>query len=162
MVFLDEFPWFDTRGSDFRVSFGLPWNEYASKAPRLMVVVCGSATSWIVKHLLADRGALHNRATARMRVEPLTLGECEELFRDRGVVLNRYQQLESAMIFGGIPFYLDLLDPALGLAQNVDRLCFAKNGALRVTNTANSIGRCSRTQTATCGWSRPWRPSPPG
>ncbi|MDR1118919.1 MAG: ATP-binding protein [Bifidobacteriaceae bacterium] len=131
VVFLDEFPWFDTRGSDFRASFGLFWNEYASKDPSLMVIVCGSATSWIIKHLLKDRGALHNRATARMRIEPLTLGECEELFRDRGVVLNRYQQLESAMIFGGVPFYLDLFDPALGLAQNVDRLCFAGNGALR-------------------------------
>jgi len=130
VVFLDEFPWFDTPRSDFRPAFGHFWNDYAATDPRLLLIVCGSATAWIAQHLLQDRGALHNRVTGRLRLAPFTLGECEEFFRDRGVVLNRYQQLESFMIFGGIPYYLDLFDASLGLTQNVDRLCFSPGAPL--------------------------------
>jgi hypothetical protein len=130
VVFIDEFPWLDTKGSDFRESFALFWNSYAAKDPRVMLVVCGSATAWIVNHLLKDKGALHNRVTGRIQLQPFTLGECEQFFTEKGVVLNRYQQLESYMVFGGIPYYLDLFDPSFGLTQNVDRLCFASTGAL--------------------------------
>jgi hypothetical protein len=130
VVFIDELPWLDTKRSDFLPALGHFWNNYASANPRILFIVCGSATSWIIKNLLRNRGALHNRVTGRLRLEPLSLGECEELFRDQGSVLTRYQQAESYMVFGGIPFYLNLFDPSLGLAQNIDRLCFAPNAAL--------------------------------
>lgn len=97
----------------------------------LLLIVCGSATSWIVKNLFKNRGGLHNRVTARIHLMPLTLGECEQYFRINGPTLDRRQVLESYMVFGGIPYYMDLMHRRLGIVQNVDRLCFAQNAPLR-------------------------------
>lgn len=130
VVFIDEMPWLDTPRSDFRAALEFFWNGWASAQPDVMLVVCGSATSWVVKNLLKERGGLHNRVTGRLRLEPFTLGECEQYFADNDIVMSRHQQVESYMVFGGVPFYLDLMDRRLSLAQNIDRLCFSKAAPL--------------------------------
>lgn len=131
VVFIDEMPWLDTPRSNFRSALELFWNGWASAQPDILLIVCGSATSWVIKNLLKERGGLHNRVTGRLHLEPFTLGECEEYYRQNGVAMTRNQMIESYMVFGGIPFYLDLFDRRLGLVQNVDRLCFAPSGQLR-------------------------------
>ncbi|MDR0782449.1 MAG: hypothetical protein LBE83_01650 [Propionibacteriaceae bacterium] len=131
IVFLDELPWLATKKSGLLEALGHFWNSWGSTRPDLLLIVCGSSTSWMVDRLLINQGGLHNRLTANIFLQPFTLGECEEFLRDRGLVMNRYQQVESYMIFGGIPAYLTLLQPHLGLAQNVDALCFASGGVLR-------------------------------
>lgn len=131
VVFIDELPWLDTPRSDFLTALELFWNRWGSAQKDLLLVVCGSATSWIIRNLFKNRGGLHNRVTARIHLEPFTLRECEEYYQLNGISLSRFQMIESYMVFGGIPYYLDLLHRRLGLAQNIDRLCFAPHGALR-------------------------------
>ena len=131
VVFIDEMPWLDSPRTDFRVALELFWNRWGSAQKDVLLIACGSATSWIIKNLLEDRGGLHNRVTARIHLDPFTLRECEEYYRANGLELSRIQMIESYMIFGGIPYYLDLMHRRLGLVQNVDRLCFARHGALR-------------------------------
>lgn len=131
VVFLDELPWFDTPRSNFRQALDLFWNGWASSQPQVMLLVCGSATSWIVGNLLQSRGGFHNRLTGRIPVEPFTLSECDEYFTVKGMASSREQVVMSYMAFGGVPYYLDLLDRRLSVAQNIDNLCFAKRGALR-------------------------------
>jgi hypothetical protein len=131
VVFIDEMPWIDSRGSDFLLSFDYFWNSWASANPDILFIVCGSAASWITKKLFKNKGGLHNRVTGRIHLAPFSLGECEEFYRDRGIEITRYQMLESYMIFGGIPFYLDLFDRSLSFSQNVDKLCFANGAPLR-------------------------------
>jgi AAA+ ATPase superfamily predicted ATPase len=130
VVFIDELPWFDTPRSDFLAAFTYFWNNWASRDRRLLLVVCGSASAWIARHLFHSRGGLHNRVTGRLGLAPLTLLECEEFFSQKGIVLNRLQQVESYMVFGGIPFYLNLFRPGLSLDQNVDRLLFGPSALL--------------------------------
>jgi hypothetical protein len=96
-----------------------------------MLIVCGSATSWILKKLFKNKDALHNRLTGRIYLGPFSLHECEEFFQDRGVIMTRYQMLESYMVFGGIPYYLDLFQKGLSLSQNIDRLCFGNRAPLK-------------------------------
>jgi hypothetical protein len=107
------------------------WNTWASANPDILLIACGSATSWIINKLLKNRGGLHNRVTHRMVIEPFNLAECEEFFNRKKIVLNRKSIVESYMIFGGIPFYLNMFVKGLSLSQNVDKLCFSKKGELQ-------------------------------
>jgi len=131
VVFLDELPWLATNKSGLLEALGQFWNSWASTRADLLLVVCGSSTSWMMDKLLTNPGGLHNRLTAAMELQPFCLGEAEEFLQSQGLVMNRYQQLECYMIFGGVPQYLAMLQPHLGLAQNIDALCFAPGGALR-------------------------------
>lgn len=130
VVFIDEMPWMDNRGSEFVIALEGFWNGRASALHNLCFIVCGSAASWMTKKILHNRGGLYNRASLRIRLQPFTLAECEEFFAAKGVRLNRYDIISSYMIFGGIPYYLDKFDSRYSLVQNVDRLCFGANAFL--------------------------------
>ena len=131
VIFIDELPWLDTPKSDFLPALDLFWNEFASSRPDIMLIVCGSAASWMVKNLFENKGGLHNRITGRIMLSPFSLGECEAFFNEYGIVMNRYQIAEIYMIFGGIPYYLNMLEKGLGPTQNVDRLLFVNNAPLK-------------------------------
>lgn len=130
VVFIDEVPWMDTARSDFKSAFDYFWNSWGSSQEDLLLIVCGSATSWIISNILNDKGGFHNRITKQMHINPFSLGECKRFYHDNGIGLNRDQMIESYMIFGGIPYYLNLLDSRLSLAQNVDSLIFDERGDL--------------------------------
>ena len=131
VVFIDEMPWMDTPRSGFVQALEFFWNSWASAQKDILLIVCGSASSWIMNKLIKNHGGLHNRITQQIHLLPFTLGECEEYFQKNNIALNRHQIVESYMIFGGIPYYLSLMQKQYSLAQNVDRLCFAERGMLR-------------------------------
>ncbi|MDR1183187.1 MAG: AAA family ATPase [Coriobacteriales bacterium] len=131
VVFIDELPWLDTRNSDFLPALDYFWNSWASSRPELLLIVCGSATSWIVKRMFQNRGGLHNRLTGRIHLAPFTLRECEEYFAQLGVVMNRPQIIDCYSVFGGIPYYLRMFNRGLGPSQNVDNLLFSDDAPLK-------------------------------
>jgi AAA+ ATPase superfamily predicted ATPase len=131
VVFIDEMPWLDTPKSGFITALEHFWNSWAVSQKDILLIVCGSATSWVTKKLLKNRKGLHNRVTGRIGLKPFTLRECEEFYRSAGIGYERKQILESYMIYGGIPYYLRLMRKGQSLTQNVDRLCFADGGVLR-------------------------------
>ncbi|MBU0766143.1 MAG: ATP-binding protein [Bacteroidetes bacterium] len=131
VVFIDEFPWFDTRKSNFLAAFDLFWNSYASKRSDLVVVICGSAASYIIKKIIRSKGGLHNRITTAVRLEPFSLHETEIFLKKNGVSLTRYDIVNLYMALGGIPYYLEKIRPGESAAQAIERLCFKKNGFLR-------------------------------
>jgi AAA+ ATPase superfamily predicted ATPase len=128
VVFIDEMPWLSTRRSGFLPAFEHFWNAWASKRTDLVVVVCGSAASWMVRELLYARGGLHNRVTRRIRLEPFNLAEVRRFLESRRVMLDDYQILELYMAFGGIPHYLKEVRRGESAAQCIDRTCFSKSG----------------------------------
>jgi len=131
VIFIDELPWLDSPKSDFLPALDYFWNTFASSRAEIMLIVCGSSASWVVKNLFENKGGLHNRVTGRISLAPLTIAECEMFFKETGVVMNRYQIAESLMVFGGIPYYLNMFEKGLGPTQNVDRLLFAYNAPLK-------------------------------
>jgi uncharacterized protein len=131
VVFLDELPWLDTDKSDFMPSLEHFWNSWASARTDVILVVCGSAASWILNKLIHNRGGLHNRVTTRMRLEPFTLKEAEQLLLRKNAPLDRYQIIQYYMAVGGVPFYLDIFDKRLTPMQNIEATCFARDGFLR-------------------------------
>lgn len=131
VIFLDELPWFDTPRSNFKTALEWFWNSWASAQNDIMLIVCGSATSWILDNLINSTGGFYNRVTRQIHLLPLTLGECEDLLSSNGIVFTRRQVTESYMVFGGIPYYFNLMSRRLSLAQNIETLCFDGTGELR-------------------------------
>jgi len=131
VVFIDELPWMETPKSKLVSALEHFWNGWASAREDIVLVVCGSATSWIIKKIVRDHGGLHDRLTRQISLSPFTLKECEQYAKKRKLGLSRKNILETYMVLGGIPFYWSLLQPKLSSAQNIDELIFAKNGELR-------------------------------
>ncbi len=131
VLFIDEFPWLDSRKSNFLAAFENFWNSYVSKRNDLTVVVCGSAASYMVKKIINNRGGLYSRVTQIIKLIPFNLNEAEQFLKIKGVVLSRYDILLLYMVFGGIPYYLEYIRTGESVAQAVDRLCFEKDGFLR-------------------------------
>ena len=131
VVFLDEFPWLDTRKSGFLAAFDNFWNNYASKRNDLIVVVCGSAASYMIQNIIQSKGGLHNRITQQIHLAPFNLLETELMLKSNNVKLSRYDILQLYMAIGGVPHYLEKILPGESVPQIIDRLCFQKNGFLR-------------------------------
>lgn len=130
IVFIDELPWLDTRQSDFLAAFEAFWNGWGAQQNDLMLVVCGSATTWITNKIFSNKGGLFNRAARRLYLMPFTLHETERYLQSRGIHWSRYDIVECYMTMGGIPYYLKLLDNELSYLENIDTLFFKRNGLL--------------------------------
>lgn len=130
VVIIDEMPWMDTPRSGFVTALEHFWNGWGAGQENLMLIVCGSATSWISDKLLNNKGGLFNRTTNEIKLRPFTLGECEKYYKANSIVMSRYDQLQFYMTTGGIPYYLSMLQRGNSLAQNIDRLFFEQNAKL--------------------------------
>lgn len=130
VVFIDELPWMDSRGSNLVSALEHFWNDWACTQSDIVLVVCGSATSWITRKILKNKGGLHNRVTQKLYLRPFTLAECKEYIISRGLIMEDKEIAESYMIMGGIPFYLKNLRRGASLSQNVDEMFFAEKGRL--------------------------------
>jgi AAA+ ATPase superfamily predicted ATPase len=130
VVFFDELPWIDTFRSGFLSALEHFWNSWASARTDIVLVVCGSAASWMLSKLINNKGGLYNRVTQKIRLLPFTLQEVEAYFSMKNIVLDRYQIVQLYMAMGGIPFYLNAIKPGRSAFQEIDRLCFTEGGLL--------------------------------
>lgn len=131
VVFIDEFPWFAKQRSDFLSAFATFWNRRSQTGQRLLVIICGSATSWIIEHMLDSSGDLAARVTESIFLEPFTLAETKEYFDDRNYGWDAQTIIETQMVFGGLPFFFSLMRSHQSLWENIDRLCLAPRAQLR-------------------------------
>ncbi len=131
VIFFDELPWLNTPRSRFLPALENFWNSYGAAKRDLALVVCGSAASWMIQHVVRSRGGLHNRLTRQIRLLPFTLGETERFLKLKKVKLTHMQIVELYMAFGGVPYYLKQAEPGLSTAQIIDGACFTKDGSLR-------------------------------
>lgn len=132
VVFIDEMPWIDSGRSNFVPALENFWNGWAMSRCSVMLIATGSATSWMRDKLIANKGGLHGRITSQIYLKPFCLGETEQYLEQHGFSCDRYQILLAYMLLGGVPFYYSLLDRRLSIAQNIDALCFAEGGKLRM------------------------------
>lgn len=131
VVFLDELPWMDTPRSWFVTSFEGFWNTWACHRKNLMLVVCGSATSWILDNFINNHGGLYGRTSCEMHLSPFTLSECEEFYKSRGIKWSRYDIAQSYMVMGGIPYYMNYVDRGVSIDQAVNALFFDDEAKLQ-------------------------------
>jgi predicted AAA+ superfamily ATPase len=131
VVFLDEFPWLSSAKSGFLPAFEFFWNSWGTKQNNLIFAICGSAASWMIQKVVNNKGGLHNRITKKVRLLPFTLSETSEYLKYNNINLDYYQVMQLYMTLGGVPQYLKEVLPGQSAAQNIDRICFTKDGALQ-------------------------------
>lgn len=131
VIFIDELPAMDAENSNVAAAIGYFWNSWACMNDNIVLIICGSATSWMITNVIDSRGGLHDRITVEMPIHPFTLKETEEYLDSRRFVWNRQMILQAYMVFGGIPYYLSLLDPEESLVQNIDRMFFSLDVQMR-------------------------------
>lgn len=125
IVFLDELPWLaGPQSSEMIMELGYFWNSWADRQRNVVLVVCGSATSWMLDNVIHDYGGLYGRLTCTIRLLPFTLSESEMYFKSHGFHLSRYEIAVGYMALGGIPYYFDRLDNEKNLSENIDDFFF--------------------------------------
>ncbi len=129
VVFFDELPWLATKRSDFLKGLSFFWNGWASQK-NIVVVICGSSASWMIQKVVEHKGGLHNRLTKRVHLYPFNLSETEAYLKNMNINYDHYQVIELYMAIGGIPHYLNEVEPGLSAAQNIERICFSPAGLL--------------------------------
>jgi uncharacterized protein len=126
-LFFDEAPWLDARRSGFLEALEYFWNTVGVKNARLKVFVCGSAASWIINKIVNGKGGWHRRITRRMLVLPFKLDETRAYLTTRHIQLSRLDDLRLYMVFGGVPYYLSLMQRGESVSTFIDRLFFAES-----------------------------------
>ena len=130
VVFIDELPWLDNRKSGFLRGLSFFWNSWAVDQ-NIVVVICGSAASWMIQKVVYHTGGLHNRITQSIHLKPFTLLETEHFLKHKYINLNRYQIVQLYMAIGGIPHYLEKIKAGKSAAQIIDDMCFSNTGILK-------------------------------
>lgn len=131
VIFIDEMPWLDAPKSNFVSALEHFWNAFASARKDVLLIICGSATSWIINKIYKNYGGLHNRVTCRINLQPFTLSECEQFCKASGIVASRLEILQAYMILGGVPYYWTKFEKTKTVAQNIDYLFFNENAILK-------------------------------
>ena len=119
-----------TNKSRFLTAFTDFWNSFAVDRKDLVIVICGSSASWMIKKVLKNKGGLHNRVTGRIALEPFSLLETEQFLQKKGIIATRPDIVQLYMAIGGIPYYLDMLRKGESIVQAMDRICFDKDAPL--------------------------------
>lgn len=130
VVFIDELPWMDTPRSKFVSAFEGFYNNWAGDRDDILLVICGSSSSWILKNIVNNKGGLYDRLTCQMKLLPFSLRETEEFFRFRGVEMERYDIVRAYMAFGGVPYYLGYVKPGQSIEESIDETIFRENASL--------------------------------
>lgn len=141
ILFFDEVPWLASPRSKFLNALEHFWNRYLSRSNNVILIICGSSASWIIRNIVNNRGGLHGRITKKIRLLPFNLSETEKYLRSRHIELDRKQIVDIYMALGGVPKYLSYISKGKSAAQNINEICFALNGGLfgEFTNLYKSL-----------------------
>ena len=130
VLFLDEFPWMSTPKSGVLQALEFYWNRHWKNNNRVKLIVCGSSASWIIKKIVYNKGGLHNRLTHKLHLKSFDLLNTKHFLDERGFKLSNRQLLDLYCVTGGIPYYLRQINKNISIIQNINKLCFQKDGLL--------------------------------
>lgn len=131
VVLLDEIAWFGYYDPMFSDSVRIAWENYWRKHDRLIVVVCGSVSSWIRDNII-DNKAFRGRRSLDLVVPELPLAECAKFWGDCAHRIDPTEIVDVLAVTGGVPMYLQEIDPTLSADENIRQLAYSPNAVLRV------------------------------
>jgi uncharacterized protein len=130
VIFLDEIAWFETPKSGFLAALDNFWNRFCNNRKDIILVICGSAASWIINKVINDTGGLHNRVTHQILLQPFTIKETKAFLKAKKVTLVHADILKLYMTIGGIPFYLNYIEKGTSVDAYINKLFFGKKPIL--------------------------------
>lgn len=131
VIFLDELPWMATKRSGLLEALDYYWNRYWSMNSKIILIVCGSSASWLIKNIIYNEGGLHNRCTCEIKLDPFNLFETNAFLKSRGIKLKNTHVLDLYMALGGIPYYLKYVEKGLTATENIQKILFDKKAPLK-------------------------------
>jgi hypothetical protein len=131
VIFIDELPWVNTPKSGFLKMLAHLWNDYLSKESHFVLVICGSATSWITKQVINNKGGFHNRISANVRLQPFSIDETKAFLESKKINFTDQELVRVFLTMGGIPYYLENIRKGESATQAIERMCFTETGILK-------------------------------
>jgi len=129
VILLDEISWLGGFDPDFPGYLKTAWDTLFKQHPRLILVLCGSVSAWIAKNILENTGFV-GRDSWDILLEELPLCDCNRFWGKAADRIRSYEKLAVLSVTGGVPKYLEELDPAFSADENIRRLCFQREGIL--------------------------------
>lgn len=126
---LDEISWMAADEPNFPVILRNAWETHFHRHERLVFVVCGSVSSWIKKNILGNTG-FTGRFSRDYVLTDLNFSDCSEFWNPVKEHLNAREIMDVLSVTGGVPSYLEEIDPGLTPEENIKRMCFRKEGEL--------------------------------
>ena len=130
VVLLDEVSWMAHYDNTFSGTLKIAWDNYFKKHPKLVFVVCGSVSTWIRDNIIED-GSFYGRRSLDLIVPELPLSECVKFWGKAATRIDRREIVDVLSVTGGVPRYLEEIDPGATASENLARLCFSPKGLLR-------------------------------
>lgn len=129
LILFDEISWMGSKDPHFLGKFKNAWDLELKKNPQLIIVLCGSVSTWIEKNILSSTGFL-GRISLHLTIEELPLSDCGKFWLQRTQEISSYEKFKVLAVTGGIPKYLEEIKPSLSAEENIKQLCFEKSGLL--------------------------------
>jgi len=129
VILLDEISWMGSLDSTFLGKLKNAWDTQFKKNPKLMLVLCGSVSSWIEKNIISSTLFL-GRPSLYIRLPELSVANCDEFWGKHRERISAYEKLKVLSITGGVPRYLELVNPNKSAEDNIRTLCFSPNAPL--------------------------------
>ncbi len=129
LVLLDEISWMAHDDPTFLGKLKIAWDLHFKNNPKLILILCGSVSSWIDKNLLASTGFV-GRVSFTLTLGELPLSDCNKFWDKVGGIISAYEKFKILSITGGVPRYLEEIDPTLSAEDNIKNLCFKKGSLL--------------------------------
>lgn len=130
VVLLDEISWMGQYDCGFAGELKTAWDVRLKKHDRLVVVLCGSVSTWISENILNNTGFV-GRASLNITVRELSLGECVKFWGAKARRMASRDILDVLSVTGGVPRYLEEVNPSLSACENIRRMCFMPHALLR-------------------------------
>jgi AAA+ ATPase superfamily predicted ATPase len=129
IILFDEITWMAHEDPTFLSKLKNVWELSYQKNPKLILVLCGSISAWIEKNILSSTGYF-GRISKKITLKELTLYQCNQLLNAAGFHRSSYEKLLYLSLTGGVPWYIELINPAYSAADNIKSLCFDSDGIL--------------------------------
>ena len=129
IILLDEISWMGSKDSTFLGKLKIAWDIYFKNNPKLILVVCGSVSSWIEKNILNHTGFV-GRISLSMQIEELPVSDCQKLLVRLGCKYPPHELFKLLGVMGGIPRYLEEVLGGYTVDENIKRICFRPDGLL--------------------------------
>ena len=129
VILLDEISWMGAKDANFLGKLKTSWDLEFKKNSNLVLILCGSVSSWIEKRLLAHKG-FYGRISIKLRLKEQPLSDCNKYWQTHGSALSAYEKFKVLSVTGGVPKYLEEISPSQSAEENIRRLCFTQEGIL--------------------------------
>ena len=129
VVFLDEISWMAGKDRDFAGQLKIAWDTQFKRYSSLVLIACGSVSSWIDKSILNSAGFM-GRISLDLMLSDLPLHHCDKFWGQKSDRISAGEKLRILSVTGGVPRYLEEIDVSISAEQNIKQMCFSREGIL--------------------------------